>query len=140
MRGKYGLLAVCILLTAVMAGACGGEPTVKATYELVLSGEVEEAGVIACAGLEMNVYPDLRSNPCGSCSWQPVSVYAGATAAEVTAALAQAVTRAGDVWQVEVVEDTRLLLVEKEIGVAQKPDAPQAPAGLTIEGTYTPAH
>ncbi|ATW25592.1 hypothetical protein [Candidatus Formimonas warabiya] len=132
----YGLLLLgsCFLLVA-----CQGQPTEKATYQLDLSGTVQ-AGVIDYLGLEMNVYRDAQSNPCGDCPDQPVSVYAGAGAEEVAGALAEAVKRADDIWVVKSLKGTTLLLEEKNIGTAKEPAPPEAPPGLTIRGTFTAAH
>ncbi len=138
---KFFTFGLGILLTAFCLGLGGcGQPTVKATYELELQGAVEESGVISYAGLEMNVYKNINSNPCGSCAAQPVSVYAGATDVEVAKAMAEAITRADDIGTVKELDGSRLLLEEKNIGEATKPEAPEAPAGLTVKDTFTKAH
>ena len=131
---------ICIILLlgiCVLASACQEQPRVaKATYVLVLQGQVKESGVIQYLDKEMNVYQDFRSNPCGDCQEQPVSVYVGATAPEVTAALAKAIQRADDIWVVKEVQDARLVLEEKNPGEGVKPAEPSAPAGLRIQGTF----
>jgi len=129
------VLGSCSFLTA-----CQGRPTEKATYQLDLSGAVRQAGVIDYVNLEMNVYRDAQSNPCGGCPDQPVSVYAGAGAEEVAAALAEAIERADDIWAVHSLQGATLLLEEKNIGEAKEPPPPAAPAGLIIKGTFAAAH
>lgn len=128
-------LGICFLLAA-----CQGQPKEKAAYQLDLSGTVQQAGVINYLGLEMNVYRDVQSNPCGDCPDQPVSVYAGTGAEEVAGALAEAVKRADDIWAVKSLKGTTLLLEEKNIGTAKEPAPPEAPPGLTIQGVFTAAH
>ncbi len=129
--GLLLLVLLCLLLSA-----CRRELTQKAVYRLELSGAVEEAGVIRYAGLEMNVYPDQQSNPCGTCADQPVSVLAGATAEEVAEAMAQAIRRADDLWVVQSIERGVLVLEERELGQATPPAEPEAPGGLSVTGTY----
>ncbi len=129
------LLGSCSFLAA-----CQRQPTEKATYQLDLSGVVRQAGVINYVNMEMNVYRDAQSNPCGDCPDQPVSVYAGASAEEVAAALAKAIERADDIWAVKSLQGSALLLEEKNIGEAKVPAPPEAPSGLTIQGTFNAAH
>ena len=129
------LLCCCLPLLA----ACG-EHTVKATYEIEVSGTVAESGVIDYAGLVMNVYQDLASNPCGACPDQPVSVYVGADAAEIAVAMAEAITRADDIWMVKEQDGGRLLLEEKEIDTATAPEILAGPAGITLQENFTAAH
>ena len=129
---------VALLCLTILLGACGA-PKTPAVYQLELSGQVEKSGVIDYAGLSMNVYQDAASNPCGDCADQPVSVYVGATAEQVSQAMAEAIERADDIWQVTEVDGGILLLQEKTPGQAEQPDAPAAPAGLEISGQFTPA-
>ena len=127
------LLCLAVLLVA------SGTPKTPAVYQLELSGQVEASGVIDYAGLSMNVYQDAASNPCGDCADQPVSVYVGATAEQVSQAMAEAIERADDIWQVTKVDGAVLLLQEKTPGQAEQPHAPSAPTGLEISGQFTPA-
>lgn len=142
MRKKTISFLYCLLLLGAcfFLAACQGQPTEKATYRLDLSGAVQQAGVINYMGLEMNVYRDAQSNPCGDCDDKPVSVYAGAPAEEVAAALAEAIERADDIWTVQSLQGATVLLEEKNIGEAKEPPSPEAPAGLTVQGTFTAAH
>lgn len=142
MKGKTLLFFYCLLVlgSCSFLAACLGQPTEKATYQLDLSGAVRQAGVIDYLDLEMNVYRDVQSNPCGDCPDQPVSVYAGAAAEEVAAALAEAVGRADDIWTVRSLQGATLLLEEKNMGEAREPAPPEAPDGLTIQGAFTAAH
>lgn len=142
MKGKTVFFLYCLLVlgSCSFLAACQERPPEKATYQLDLSGAVRQAGVINYVNLEMNVYRDAQSNPCGDCPDQPVSVYAGAGAEEVAAALAKAIERADDVWAVQSLQGATLLLKEKNIGEAKEPAPPEAPAGLTIQGTFAAAH
>lgn len=121
----------CLGLMLALA-ACGAGA--KQVYRLELAGAVKSPGVIDYAGLEMNVYKDEASNPCGDCADQPVSVYVGADAEEVAAALAAAITRADDIWQVKELAGGTLVLEEKDAGSAGDILAPAAPDGLSITG------
>ena len=89
---RWNMAVVLFCCCLPLLAACGGH-TVKATYEIEVSGTVAESGVIDYAGLAMNVYQDLASNPCGTCPDQPVSVYVGADAAEIAAAMADVYKR-----------------------------------------------
>lgn len=142
MRKKTIFFLYCLLLLGSCAflAACQRQPTEKATYQLDLSGVVGQAGVISYANMEVNVYRDPQSNPCGDCPDQPVSVYVGASAEEVAAALAKAIERADDIWTVKSLQGSTLLLEEKNLGEAKAPAPPEAPSGLTIHGTFNAAH
>lgn len=139
-RGLAVLLSVMLIMA--VAGCSDSAPattenkTQTAEYTLSLSGQVEKAGVISYAGLEMNVYADQASNPCGDCADQPVSVLAGATAQEVVQAIAKAIDRADDIWVVKEARGETIVLVEKVPGRTTEPAAPSAPAGLKIKGEY----
>ena len=73
---KKGIAAV-IFLRALSHLGMRSERGEKAVYEITAEGSAQESGVIAFAGLEMNVYQDPASNPCGDCPDQPVSIYVG---------------------------------------------------------------
>lgn len=128
---RWTFVLIMAMIATLFAGCGSNEPAV---YTIHLSGAVEEAGVISYAGYEMNVYKDYASNSCGDCAEQPVSVYAGADAAEVADAISRAITRADDIWTVVEQTDDTVVLEEKVAGTAGKFDAPSAPAGLTITG------
>ncbi len=124
--------AVCMLV--IMTG-CGGVKT--AQYTITAEGATTESGVIEYAGLEMNVYKDKASNPCGDCPDQPVSIYAGTSAEDTISAMAEAVERADDIWSVSSVDGATLVLIEKTPGtISEDDEEPElsAPAGLTLTG------
>lgn len=139
LKNKCAVLSVMALCCLSLLAACG-EHTVKATYEIDITGAVAESGVIDYAGLAMNVYQDLASNPCGTCPDQPVSVYAGAQAEEIAKAMSEAVTRANDIWAVKEQNGGRLILEEKEIDTAIEPEILAGPSGIMLQGDFTPAH
>ncbi len=138
-RKRCLLLAIMLLCCVPIITACG-EHTVKATYEIEVDGTAAESGVIDYAGLAMNVYQDLASNPCGTCPDQPVSVYVGVTAEEITKAMAEAVTRADDIWIVKEQSGDRIVLEEKEIDTAEEPEILAGSGGITLQGDFSPAH
>jgi hypothetical protein len=132
-RAIAGLcLAVCLVCLA-LAGCAGGEAGAK-TYVIRAEGVAAASGVLCYAGLEMNVYQDFAANPCGDCEDQPVSIYAGADAGEVVAAMAEAVGRADDLWLVKDVDGQTLVLEEKTPGsVSEEPEL-SGVEGLRLEG------
>ncbi len=144
MRKKliYGLFAGLLLFFMVgcaTEGKSTAQLTQKATYKITLAGKASEPGVLSYAGYEMNVYKDQASNPCGDCPDQPVSFFVGTSAKEVVGKLAEATKKADDLWDVQETTDSSITLVEKEIGTTKTPEKPSAPAGLAVEGAYTPA-
>ena len=85
----------------------------------------------------MNVYQDQASNPCGDCPDQPVSIYVGTGTAETVEAMAEAVRRADDIWEVTETTDSSLTLKEKTPGsVTEEPEL-SAPEGLTLTGSFS---
>lgn len=139
------LVLSSVVLLFLLTGCQGGEQesasdvSQKATYTLALSGALEESGYISYAGYEMNVYADQASNPCGECQLQPISVLKGADAKMVTEAIVQSIEKEDYLWDVQESTENTVILVEKEAGETKEPEAPEAPAGLTITGEYTPA-
>lgn len=124
--------AICMIITIT---GCGSVKT--AQYTITAEGSPSESGVIEYAGLEMNVYKDKASNPCGDCPDQPVSIYAGASAEDTISAMAEAIERADDIWNVSSAEGTTLVLTEKTPGTMSENDSEpelSAPAGLTLTG------
>lgn len=91
---KKGIAAVIFLFALCLICGCGQKEEKKAVYEITAEGSAQESGVIAFAGLEMNVYQDPASNPCGDCPDQPVSIYVGTDTPETVEAMAEAVRRA----------------------------------------------
>ena len=88
---KKGIAAVIFLFALCLICGCGQKEEKKAVYEITAEGSAQESGVIAFAGLEMNVYQDPASNPCGDCPDQPVSIYVGTDTPETVEAMAEAV-------------------------------------------------
>lgn len=128
------LAAAAVGMLVIMTG-CGGVKT--AQYTVTAEGAAAESGVIEYAGLEMNVYKDKASNPCGDCPDQPVSIYAGTSAEDTISAMAEAVERADDVWHVSSVDGNVLILTEKTPGtIKEGEEEPElsAPEGLKLTG------
>lgn len=128
------LMLLCLLLFCFCG--CGQEKNEKAIYTIRAQGSAAESGVVSFAGLEMNVYKDKASNPCGDCPDQPVSIYVGTSAEDTISAMAEAVTRADDLWEVVEASEASLTLQEKEPGsVTEEPEL-SAPEGLTLTGDF----
>lgn len=131
--------AVLGALLAVLLTACGQAEPDKAVYRITVEGSPAESGVIEFVELSMNVYQDEASNPCGDCEEQPVSVYVGASAANVAGAMANAVEEADDLWEVTGISGSVLELQEKVAGSVTEEPALSGPAGLTLTGEFYPA-
>ncbi len=132
--GTVILWLFCLLLFCFCG--CGQEKNSRAVYIIEAQGSAEESGVISFAGLEMNVYRDKASNPCGDCPDQPVSIYVGTGVEDTITAMAEAVTRADDFWEVAESSGVSLTLQEKEAGsVTEEPEL-SAPEGLTLTGEF----
>lgn len=132
--GHLELLCFVALFAALLllVSGCGSK---KAEYTITAEGVVSESGVIEFAGLEMNVYKDKASNPCGDCPDQPVSIYVGATAEEAINAMAEAVERADDIWQVSSCSGAKLVLIEKNTGTVNEEPKLSAPNDLNLKGS-----
>lgn len=134
------ILPVCLTAILLLPASCllaGCRPS-AAEYTITVSGRAEESGVIEYAGLEMNVYQDQASNPCGDCPDQPVSIYVGASASDTAEAMAEAIRRADDVWKVESCSHGVLVLKEKksEAGSTEREPALSSPEGLKLSGDF----
>lgn len=127
---KIKICLLCIFLILLLAG-CSDK---KVKYEITIQGKAEASGVISYLGYEMNVYEDEASNPCGTCAYQPVSFYVGASADEVCDKLAEAIERADDIWDVVSHDDGVLVVSEKEAGTVKELPALQSVQGLTMTG------
>lgn len=136
-RRMHALTAAAVLICALLlACSCGQEKNEKAIYTITAQGAAQESGVITFAGMDMNVYRDQASNPCGDCPDQPVSIYVGTDAEDTIASMAEAVERADDIWEVTESSGTKLVLQEKTAGsVTEEPEL-SAPAGLTLTGEF----
>jgi hypothetical protein len=129
----FAAALICGLALLFLAGC--GEGGAK-TYVIQAEGVAAESGVVCYAGLEMNVYQDFASNPCGDCEDQPVSVYAGADAEEVVEAMAEAVERADDLWRVKEASGGVLVLEEKTPGSVQEDPELSGVEGLKLTGEF----
>ena len=139
-KKRFRILIFCfiVMLSAVTVFLFAGCQPSSAEYTITVKGSAAEAGVIQYAGLEMNVYQDQASNPCGDCPDQPVSIYVGTDAAETAKAMAEAVSRADDIWEVESCSDGVLILKEKEeeSGTINREPELSAPEGLELTGDF----
>lgn len=134
---KTAAAAAALLCLIFAVCGCGGQEQIRAVYRITAEGSAQESGVIAFAGLEMNVYQDQASNPCGDCPDQPVSIYVGTDTAETVEAMAEAVRRADDIWEVTETTDSSLTLKEKTPGSVTEEPALSAPEGLTLTGSFS---
>lgn len=132
-RWRLLLLCVCTLLAGVSAG-CGQKAL---EYEIILEGSAEQAGVISFLDYTINVYEDSSSNSCGDCAYQPVHLYAGASAEEAAEAIAEAVERADDLWEVVSCKENKVLLREKTAGSIEQVPALSAPEGLSMSAEFS---
>lgn len=111
---------------------CGSESNKNITYELTVDGTITASGTVSFLDYDINVYQDEASNPCGTCADQPVHLYVGADAEETAQAIAEAVTRADDLWEVESCEGSTVVLKEKTAGSVEEIPAVTAPEGIKI--------
>lgn len=141
LSGRSFLLRAAAISALLLCGlfvvcGCGQEKNSRAIYTITAEGAAEESGVITFAGMDMNVYKDQASNPCGDCPDQPVSIYVGTGAEDTIAAMAEAVERADDLWEVTETSGNRLVLEEKTAeSVTEEPEL-SAPSGLTLTGEF----
>ncbi|MGN0295316.1 MAG: ABC transporter substrate-binding protein [Lachnospiraceae bacterium] len=127
-KWSFSLLCICCLLIAALAG-CGQKAL---EYEITAEGSVQQAGVISFLDYTINVYEDQASNSCGDCAYQPVHLYVGASAEDAAAAIADAVERADDLWEVASCQGAAVVLREKTAGSVEQVQALSAPEGLTL--------
>ena len=139
MKGKLRKTAVIITVLLTIVFVFSGCGTSAAEYTITVEGSAEESGVIDYAGMEMNVYQDQASNPCGDCPDQPVSIYVGTSAEGTADAMAEAIERADDVWEVVSCKDGVLKLKEKEDSAGTTTEEPElsGPAGLKLTGEFS---
>lgn len=133
MRKKVLCATICAGVIAVMCGGCGSKDALE--YKLTIEGSAKASGVISFLEYEINVYKDEADNSCGDCADQPVHLYMGASAEDAARAVADAVTRADDLWEVKSVENGTVVLQEKTAGTVREKDieGPQVPYGMSAE-------
>lgn len=134
--GRHALFLVLSVFMLIVLCACGQVENKNAYYIITAEGSAQESGVITFAGLEMNVYKDAASNPCGDCPDQPVSIYVGTNTEDTVFAMSEAVSRADDMWNVKKV-DKNILVLEEKVGgsITEEPEL-SAPEGLTLTGEF----
>lgn len=120
-------VALAIVLFALTG--CGKAP---AEYQITVEGTLEEAGLLSFLGYDINVYQDQASNPCGSCTLQPVHLFVGDSPESVVKAIQESVERADDLWTVKKTEKNRIILQEKTAGSVTQVSAPGTPKGLIL--------
>ena len=135
-RKRLFCITVQLFTLLIVITLLGGCRTSAAEYTITVKGSAGEAGVIRYAGLEMNVYQDPASNPCGDCPDQPVSIYVGTDAGKTAEAMAEAIRRADDIWEVKSCSQGILILTEKEPGTITEEPLLSAPQGLELTGDY----
>ncbi|MBO4291189.1 MAG: hypothetical protein J5898_04710 [Lachnospiraceae bacterium] len=135
-RKRFLCFTVFTFIAVITVTLLGGCRTSAVEYTITVKGSAGEAGVIRYAGLEMNVYQDPASNPCGDCPDQPVSIYVGTDAGKTAEAMAEAIRRADDIWEVKSCSQGILILTEKEPGTVKEEPLLSAPQGLELTGEY----
>ena len=134
MRGiksrRKGLILLCLMMTGLIFGGCGKE---KAEYEMKISGEVKEPGVLTFLGMDVNAYQDQAGNPCGDCTMQPTHLFVGDQPDRIVIAIRDAVERADDLWAVKEYDEDSIVLIEKTEGSVKECEAPTTPAGVKIQ-------
>lgn len=130
MKKIWKVLVLFVILVVSMALTGCSQKAVE--YELTVTGEASNSGVITFLDYSINVYQDQASNPCGSCADQPVHLFVGADAAETAEAIAETIERANDLWEVVSCEEGRVVLREKTAGSIEEIPAVTAPEGLQI--------
>jgi len=130
----YAASALLIMILLVCCG-CGKS---KIAYTLTVTGSAEKPGVLSFLNYDINVYQDEASNSCGDCADQPAHLYVGATQEDAAAAIAEAVERADDLWDVSEQQGNTVTLTERTAGSVSKKDfnTLDAPYGLTIEDNF----
>lgn len=123
------VISLAVLLFALGLSGCGNQAL---EYEITVEGEATAPGTISFLDYDINVYKDLASNSCGTCADQPVHLYVGASADDAAQAIADAVTRADDLWEVVSCESGVVLLREKTPGSVEEIPPLTAPEGLEI--------
>lgn len=121
-----------LLIFAAALFCLAGCGTKTLEYTIEVSGSAEASGTLHVLDYDINVYKDVASNPCGTCEDQPVHLYVGATAEETARAIADAIERADDLWEVKSCEGGVVVLCEKTAGSVEEISALTAPEGLQI--------
>lgn len=129
-----GLFILLGLFSCWCLTGCGAKAL---EYTVKVSGRAEGAGAVEFLDYTIQVYEDEASNSCGSCTQQPVHLYVGADAGETAQAIADAVERADDLWEVASCQKDTVVLREKEEGSVEQISPLSAPEGLSIAGTLS---
>ena len=116
-------------MAAVLMTGCGDE---KVEYEITAAGEITAPGEISFLDYSINVYKDQTSNSCGSCADQPVHLYVGDDSEDAVKAVAAAVERADDRWEVVSCEGNTVLLREKTAASVDEIPEAVTPEGLNF--------
>ena len=116
-------------MAAVLITGCGDE---KVEYEITAAGEITAPGEISFLDYSINVYKDQTSNSCGSCADQPVHLYVGDDSEDAVKAVAAAVERADDRWEVVSCEGNTVLLREKTAASVDEIPEAVTPEGLNF--------
>lgn len=122
---------VAMTMTSVLFAltGCGRSP---AEYQITVKGKLTEPGVLSYLGYDINVYQDQASNPCGTCTLQPVHLFVGDSSQDVVKAIKESVERADDLWTVKKTGKDQIILQEKTAGSVDQVSAPSTPGGLTV--------
>jgi iron complex transport system substrate-binding protein len=132
-NGSLFPFVLLLLIMLFLSTGCSGK---SLEYRMEVSGQIEAAGELCFLDYCITVYEDEASNSCGSCEYQPVCLYVGATAIEVAQAVEDVVNRADDLWEIVSIEGDALsanvVLREKTAGSVQEIAATNTLQGLSI--------
>lgn len=135
---KKKITITMLLAAAVLIAVCCGCSRDQITYTITVTGTAESPGVLSFLGYTINVYQDEASNSCGDCADQPVHLYVGATQDDAAEAVASAVIRADDKWDVVSHDGNVVTLKERTAGSVGKSElsALAAPEGIILEDNF----
>ena len=119
-----------VILAVLSITACEKKPIV---YQIEVEGTVKEPGMVSFLGMDINVYKDQASNPCGECTIQPAHIFVGDTKDEVVAAMVSTAERINDLWKVKEVNGNSIIFEEYDAGSVSTVDKPIGPEGITFK-------
>ncbi len=133
--GRFGKKSIGIFLLFCL-GMTGCEKKAL-EYTITVAGEATGAREVSFLEQSIPVYQDEASNACGDCAYQPAHLYVGADAKETAQAIADAVDRADDLWEVASCKGDTVVLREKEAGSIEEIAQLTAPQGLVLSGAVS---
>lgn len=127
---KKAVFLLIALLAVFYVSGCEKKPVV---YKIEVEGSVKAPGMVSFLGMDINVYDDQASNPCGECTMQPAHIFVGDTEKEVVAAMVETAERINDLWKVKEVNGNAIIFEEYDAGSVKEVDKPLGPEGITFK-------